>query len=104
MEEHSSGVSKKYGSNRSNARPLIWSFVLTLMALVASQVMRLHQHQAASDLADDLADDLAIENGGNNHDGKADVAGAVRAADRGILRFFGRGFDGPVERCRRSSI
>jgi uncharacterized protein len=59
MEEHSSGVSKGCGNNRSIARPLIWSFVLALIALVASQVMRLHQHQAASWLLWDYAGRIA---------------------------------------------
>ncbi|MHC2336746.1 CPBP family intramembrane glutamic endopeptidase [Bradyrhizobium sp. USDA 4454] len=55
MEEHSFVVSKERGNNRSDTRPLIWWFVLALMALVASQVMRLHQHQAASWLLWDYA-------------------------------------------------
>ena len=59
MEEHSSGVSKECANNRSIARPLIWSFVIALMALVASQVMRLHQHQAASWLLWDYAGRIA---------------------------------------------
>ena len=59
MEEHSSGVPKKCGNNRSITRPLIWSFVLTLMALVASQVMRLHQDQSASWLLWDYAGRIA---------------------------------------------
>ncbi|MEY9125217.1 CPBP family intramembrane glutamic endopeptidase [Bradyrhizobium yuanmingense] len=48
MEEHSFVVPKERESNRSDTRPLIWWFVLALIALVASQIMRLHQHQAAS--------------------------------------------------------
>jgi uncharacterized protein len=59
MEEHSSGVFKACGNNRSIARPLIWSFVLALMALAASQAMRLHQHQAASWLFWDYAGRIA---------------------------------------------
>lgn len=59
MEEHSSGVSKECGYNRSIPRPLIWSFFLAIVMLVASQLMRLHQHQAASWLLWDYAGRIA---------------------------------------------
>ena len=59
MEEHLFGGSKEYGNDRPISRPLIWSFVLAVMALIASQVMRLHQHQAASWLLWDYAGRIA---------------------------------------------
>ena len=46
MEEQSAGASNKYGNNLSSGRPLIWWFALSLVPLVASQVLRLHQPQA----------------------------------------------------------
>ena len=55
MEERSSDNSKERANNRSSTQPLIWWFVLALMALVASQVIRLHQHQAPSWLLWDYA-------------------------------------------------
>src|SRR4051812_41851589 len=55
MEERSSDNSKERANNRSSTQPLIWWFVLALMALVASQVMRLHQHQTPSWLLWDYA-------------------------------------------------
>ncbi|MCD9111105.1 hypothetical protein [Bradyrhizobium japonicum] len=59
MEERSSGNSKERANSRSITQPLIWWFVLALMALVASQVMRLHQHQALSWLLWDYAGRIA---------------------------------------------
>jgi CAAX protease family protein len=55
MEEQSAGVSNERGNNLSGTRPLIWWFALALVPLAASQVMRLHQHQAAGWLAWDYA-------------------------------------------------
>lgn len=55
MEERSSGNFEERANSRSGTQPLMRWFVMALVALVASQVMRLHQHQAPSWLLWDYA-------------------------------------------------
>lgn len=55
MGKQSFDASNELESNRSNTLPLIWWFAVALVPMVASQIMRLHQHQAAGRLFLDYA-------------------------------------------------
>jgi uncharacterized protein len=55
MEGKSLDVSNEFEDSRPSPLPLVWWFAVTLVPLVASQVMRLHQHQAAGWLFWDYA-------------------------------------------------
>lgn len=55
MGRQSFDVPNVLESNRSSALPLVWWFAVALVPLVASQVIRLHQHQAAGWLLWDYA-------------------------------------------------
>ncbi|MHC2255800.1 membrane protease YdiL (CAAX protease family) [Bradyrhizobium embrapense] len=55
MSTQSFDVPGKPEGNRSSTLPLVWWFAVALVPLVASQIIRLHQHQAAGWLLWDYA-------------------------------------------------